>query len=100
MFIRVGEGAYALLIAANFDPAVFPEPTRFDIERKNASAQMTFSYGLHQCIGQPLARLELQTVFKTLFQRLPNLELAVPFDQIPFKREMYVYGLNALPVRW
>ena len=98
--IRAGEGAYALLIAANFDPAVFPEPTKFDIERANASAQMTFSYGLHQCIGQPLARLELQTVFKTLFQRLPNLELAVPFDQIPFKREMYVYGLNALPVRW
>ena len=98
--IRAGEGAYALLIAANFDPAVFPEPRKFDIERQNASAQMTFSHGLHQCIGQPLARLELQTVFKTLFERFPNLELALPFDQIPFKREMYVYGLNALPVRW
>ncbi|HSV83883.1 MAG TPA: cytochrome P450 [Ramlibacter sp.] len=98
--IRAGEGAYALLIGANWDPAVFPQPETFDIERSNASAQMTFSYGLHQCIGQPLARLELETVFRKLFQRLPTLQLAVSFSDIPFKREMYVYGLNALPVKW
>ncbi len=98
--IKAGEGVYALLVAANFDPEVFPEPRTFDIERHNASAQLTFSYGLHQCVGQPLARLELETVFKTLFTRLPNLQLAVPFDELPFKSDMYVYGLNSLPVRW
>ena len=98
--IRAGEGVYALLTAANRDPEAFTDPGKFDIERGNASDQMAFSYGLHQCIGQPLARLELQTIFSTLFKRLPSLTLAVPFDQIPFKREFYVYGLQSLPVAW
>jgi cytochrome P450 len=98
--IRAGEGVYALLSAANRDPAAYPAPDTFDIERKNASEQIAFSYGLHQCIGQPLARLELQTVFSTLFKRVPTLKLAVPFDELKFKREFYVYGLQALPVTW
>ncbi len=98
--IRAGEGVYALVAAANRDAATFPDPGKFDIERKNAHDHLTFSYGIHQCVGQPLARLELETVFKTLFQRLPALALAVPFEEIPFKREMYVYGLDSLMVRW
>lgn len=98
--IHAGEGVYALLTAANRDAAAFPEPQRFDIERQNASEQMAFSYGLHQCIGQPLARLELQTVFSSIFKRLPRLALAASFEQLQFKREFYVYGLQALPVSW
>lgn len=98
--IRAGEGVYALLPAANRDPSAYPEPDKFDIERKNAAEQMTFSYGLHQCIGQPLARLEIQTVFQTLFKRLPKLQLAVPFEDIRFKKDMYVYGIFSLPVSW
>ena len=98
--IRAGEGVYALLSAANRDPAAYEDPGRFDVERKNASDQITFSYGIHQCVGQPLARLELQTVFGTLFQRLPTLALAKPLEEIPFKREFYVYGVSALPVKW
>jgi hypothetical protein len=98
--IHAGDGVYALLSAANRDPQAFQEPGRFDIERRNASDQMAFSYGLHQCIGQPLARLELHTVFSTLFKRVPSLTLAVPFEQIQFKRDFYVYGLQALPVTW
>ena len=98
--IHAGDGVYALLSAANRDPQAFEEPGRFDIERRNASDQMAFSYGLHQCIGQPLARLELHTVFGTLFKRVPSLTLAVPFEQIQFKRDFYVYGLQALPVTW
>jgi len=98
--IRAGEGVYALLSAANRDPDAFDDPARFDIERENASDQLAFSYGLHQCIGQPLARLELHTVFSTLFRRVPSLTLAIPFEQIQFKRDFYVYGLQALPVSW
>lgn len=98
--IHAGEGVYALLTAANRDPAVFPQPDKFEIERQNAPDQVTFSYGLHQCIGQPLARLELQTVFHTIFQRVPTLALACKVEEIPFKKEMYVYGVNALPVTW
>jgi cytochrome P450 len=98
--IRAGDGVYPLLAAANRDPAAFPDPDRFDIERSNANEQVTFSFGLHQCIGQPLARLELQTVFATLFRRIPAMELAVPFDELRFKKDFYVYGLFSLPVRW
>jgi cytochrome P450 len=98
--VRAGEGCYALLAAANRDPAHFPNPDAFDIHRKNASDQLTFSYGIHHCVGQPLARLELETVFTTLFQRIPTLKLAVPFEEIKFKRDMYVYGLHGLPVTW
>ncbi len=98
--IRAEEGCYALLAAANRDPAHFPNPDSFDIHRDNANEHMTFSYGLHHCIGQPLARLELEIVFSTLFKRLPGLKLAVPFEEVPFKKDMYVYGLHALPVSW
>ncbi|ABE36820.1 cytochrome P450-SU2 [Paraburkholderia xenovorans LB400] len=98
--IREGEGAYALIMAANRDPAAFPAPDRFDIERPNSQEHVAFSYGLHMCLGQPLARLELQVCFEALFRRLPRLRLAVPLEELPFKREMYVYGLHALPVTW
>jgi cytochrome P450 len=98
--IRAGEGCYALIASANRDPGHFPEPNKFDIHRKNAEEHVAFSYGIHHCIGQPLARLELEVVFSTLFKRLPGLKLAIPYEKIPFKRDMYVYGLHALPVSW
>jgi cytochrome P450 len=98
--IPKGDGIYCLLNAANRDPAAFSNPDSFDIERRNAEEHLTFSYGLHQCLGQPLARAELRAVFGRLFQRLPKLELAVPFEALRFKDEMHVYGLYELPVRW
>lgn len=98
--IREGEGVYPLLIAANRDPEIFPEPDTFDPTRANADKHVAFSFGIHQCLGQPVARLELQCVFKKLFERLPTLRLAAPVDQLSFKLDMYVYGLNALPVAW
>lgn len=98
--IKAGEGVYALVAAANRDPAAFPEPDKLDIERKNAEDHMTFGYGVHQCIGQPLARLELDVVFSKLFKRIPTLKLGVPLEQVNFKRDMYVYGLHSLPVTW
>jgi len=97
--IRAGEGVYALVGAANRDPAVFPEPDRFDIQRER-QPHMAFAYGIHQCLGQPLARLELNTVFSTLFQRFPRLELAVPFEELEFVATSQVYSVVSLPVRW
>jgi len=61
---------------------------------------MAFAYGIHQCLGQPLARLELHTVFSTLFQRFPRLELAVPFEELRFIATSQVYSVVSLPVRW
>ncbi|SAL64233.1 cytochrome P450 [Caballeronia choica] len=97
--IRKGEGVLALITAANRDPKAFENPDKFDI-RRPALHHVAFSYGVHQCLGQPLARAELQIVFTTLFQRLPTLRLAVPVEDIKFRYDAFVYGVDALPVEW
>ena len=84
---------------ANRDPEAFPEPDRFDIRRK-AIHHIAFSFGSHQCMGQALARAELQIVFGKLFQRFPNLKLAVPFEELTFRYDAFVYGIDSLPVSW
>ena len=97
--IRKGEGVFALNPSANRDERVFDEPDRFDI-RRDASDHMAFGYGIHQCLGQMLARTELQVIFPLLFQRVPTLRLAAPVSAIRFKHEMQIYGLHNLPVTW
>ncbi|WP_322057037.1 cytochrome P450 [Paraburkholderia sp. J63] len=97
--IRAGEGVIALISAANHDPQAFAEPDRFDITRK-AGHHVAFSYGVHQCLGQPLARTELQVVFGALFERLPQLRFAVPVDEVCSKGDHFVQGLQTLPVTW
>jgi cytochrome P450 len=97
--IRKGEGVLALITAANRDPASFADPDAFDI-RREARHHVAFSFGIHQCLGQPLAPAELQIVFSTLFQRLPKLRLTVPVDEIKFRYDAFVYGVDALPVTW
>lgn len=97
--IRAGEGIIIDLAPANWDGAAFPEPDRLDFTR-NAGQQLGFGYGRHQCVGQQLARAELQIVFHTLLRRIPTLELAIPFDQVPFKHDRLAYGVYDLPVTW
>jgi cytochrome P450 len=97
--VKKGEGVICATPAANRDETLFPEPDRFDITR-NASAHVAFGYGFHQCLGQVLARAELQIVYGTVFQRLPKLRLAVPFEQLRFRHEMFVYGVHELPLAW
>jgi len=97
--VRKGEGVFALIAPANRDPKAFACPDRFDITRAPDN-HLAFSYGVHQCLGQPLARAELQSVFGTLFQRFPTLGLAVPFEELEFKGDHFVYGLEALPLTW
>jgi cytochrome P450 len=97
--IRIGEGVIASITAANRDPSVFPDPDRFDI-RRSPNPHLAFAFGVHQCLGQALARLELEIVFATLFLRLPGLRLSVPLDQISYKHDSMTYGVHALPVAW
>ena len=97
--IRRGEGVFALAASANRDAEHFADPDRFDV-RRDASAHVAFGYGIHQCLGQMLARVELHTIFPLLFQRLPGLRLAVPPDEIRFKHDMQIYGVHNLPVAW
>ena len=97
--IRKGEAVIALIGAANRDPRAFEQPDVFDITRK-ADHHVAGSFGIHQCLGQPLARTELSTVFSTIFKRLPNLRLAVPAEEIKTKGDHFVLGLEKLPVVW
>jgi cytochrome P450 len=97
--IRAGEGIIIDLAPANWDAAAYPEPDRLDFTR-DAGQQLGFGYGRHQCVGQQLARAELQIVFHTLLRRIPTLELAIPFDEVPFKHDRLAYGVYELPVTW
>ncbi|EME57683.1 cytochrome P450 [Amycolatopsis decaplanina] len=97
--IRAGEGVVGLSNAGNHDPDGFENPDTFDIDR-GARHHVAFGFGVHQCLGQNLARLELQIVFDTLFRRMPGIRIAVPVDELPFKHDSTIYGLHALPVTW
>jgi cytochrome P450 len=97
--IRAGEGLILANDIGNRDPDAFPDPDRLDLER-DARHHVAFGFGVHQCLGQPLARMELQVVYSTLYRRIPTLRAAVGLDQIPFKHNGAVYGVYELPVTW
>lgn len=97
--IRAGEGIIIDLAPANWDGAAYPDPEKLDLSR-DVGQQLGFGYGRHQCVGQQLARAELQIVFHTLLRRIPTLELAVPFGEVPFKHDRLAYGVYQLPVNW
>ncbi len=98
--IRAGEGIIIDLAPANWDAKVFPEPDRLYVHRAGADRNVAFGYGRHQCVGQQLARAELQIVFQTLFRRIPTMKLAVPLAEIPFKHDRLAYGVYELQVIW
>ncbi|MEU5248510.1 cytochrome P450 [Streptomyces asoensis] len=97
--IRAGDGVILVNSEANRDETAFPDPDRLDLTR-DARRHLAFGFGAHQCLGQALARVQLQVVHSTLHRRLPNLRLAVDRDSIRFKREGLVYGVWELPVTW
>jgi cytochrome P450 len=99
VLIRAGEGVIAGTMIGDRDERAFPSPDEFNIHRE-ARHMLAFGYGVHQCLGQPLARLELQVALTALFRRIPTLKLAVPQDQLPFDYEALVYGLHELMVTW
>jgi cytochrome P450 len=97
----IREGDLVLLDtgAANHDPAVFADPDRVDVTRQ-AAAHLSFGHGMRYCIGAPLARIELQTVFARLVPRFPTLRLAVGVDELTMRRDVLTGGLAELPVTW
>lgn len=97
--LAAGEGVIASLFAANRDPAAFPDPDRLDL-RRDARAHLAFGSGVHQCVGQLLARLEMRVALRALVTELPDLRLAVPFEEVEFKFDAPIYGLRSLPVTW
>ncbi|GAA3463241.1 MULTISPECIES: cytochrome P450 [Saccharothrix] len=97
--IRAGEGVVVVLSSANRDAEVYPDPDRFDITR-DVRGHLAFGFGLHQCLGQLLARLQLGLLWTTLAERAPGLRLAVDLDEVPFRTDMFVHGVHSLPVTW
>ncbi|MFF0015347.1 cytochrome P450 [Streptomyces sp. NPDC005374] len=87
------------LQSANSDPAVFDLPDRLDLGR-DARRHVAFGYGVHQCLGQPLARVELQIALPALLARFPGLRVAVPAEEIVFQQGTTVHGVHELPVSW
>jgi cytochrome P450 len=97
--IKKGDGIFALIPSANRDEMAFKNADKFDISR-NANNHVTFGFGIHSCLGQGLARIELQIVFRRLFEKFPNLKLLEPLKNIPFKYDSQIYGLYKLLVSW
>ncbi len=97
--VRIAEGDIVLvsLSAADRDPKLGPDMETFDATR-DPTSHLAFSYGIHRCIGAELARMELRTAYPALVRRFPNLRLAVPEEQLSFRKVSIVYGLDELPV--
>ncbi|GAB4588524.1 cytochrome P450 [Nocardia sp. IFM 10818] len=94
--LREGSAVALALAGANRDPKVFEEPNRFDVTRPNAREHLTFSSGVHSCLGASLARMEGGHALRSLFERFPGLELSGTPERRPLHN---LHGYAHLPVR-
>src|ERR1700722_13385027 len=99
VMIRAGDFLLMNLPAGNWDAEFVDHPEAFDVNR-SARGHLGFGYGVHQCIGQNLARVEMQIALATLARRLPGLRLAVDSHDLRFQNEQEIFGIEALPVSW
>ncbi|WP_216905583.1 cytochrome P450 [Nocardia noduli] len=97
--ITEGSTVVVSLLAANRDPRHFDDPDTLDLGRE-ARGRLAFGHGIHTCLGQQLARIEMRAGFEALLRRFPTLELAVPADQVELRTDMNIYGVHELPVTW
>ncbi|MFF1344266.1 cytochrome P450 [Streptomyces sp. NPDC058290] len=97
--VRADDGVIFSTSVINRDAAVFEEPDALDWHRP-ARHHVGFGFGVHQCLGQNLARAEMEIALGTLFARLPGLRLAAEPDRIPFRPGDTIQGMVELPVAW
>ena len=97
--IQAGDIAMVSLPSANRDADFMPDPDVFDVTRQ-PQAHLTFGHGIHQCLGQQLARLEMSVALPALLQRFPTLSLAASPADLTFRGDGPVNGVRELPVRW
>ncbi len=97
--ITKGSTVVVSLLAANHDPRRFENPDTLDIHR-TARGLLSFGHGVHQCLGQQLARIEMRAGFAGLLRRFPTLALAVPAGDVKLRTDMNIYGVHELPVTW
>ncbi|GHE29298.1 cytochrome P450 [Streptomyces capitiformicae] len=99
--IRAGEGVIMALNAANRDPRVHDRADRLDFDRDRVGrSSLAWGHGIHKCLGQSLARAQLQIALPALFERFPGLRLAVPFEEIDFRDKALFFSVHKLPVAW
>jgi cytochrome P450 len=86
--------------AANRDPSVFPQANEVNFDR-DPNPMITFGRGIHACLGQQIARMELRVLWSTLLTRLPTIRLAVPPAEVPWRpADSATTGPAHLPVTW
>lgn len=96
--IAAGDAVLLSYGSASTDPAEYgPDAAEFDINRERHS-HLAFGHGPHFCLGAPLARLEGRIALAALFRRLPDLKIAIPFDEIPYSPSFLTYGPLSVPV--
>jgi cytochrome P450 len=83
----------------NRDPRYWNAPDRLDVHRPR-TPHLAFGHGVHQCLGQQLARIEMRIGLSELITRLPGLRLAVPAAEVPLRNNMLIFGVHSLPVTW
>jgi cytochrome P450 len=98
--IPAGTMVTASLCAANRDPALAAgDLEHLDLTREPLP-HVAFGYGIHHCLGAPLARIELRIAFAALLRRFPDLALAVDPAELEYRHDALIHGVEALPVTW
>ncbi|MFD7495027.1 cytochrome P450 [Streptomyces sp. NPDC059832] len=98
--IKAGSRVILSYNTANRDPERFADPHVLDLRRQDGG-HLAFGHGIHQCLGQQLARVEMKVAFPALLDRFPTLRLAVPPEEVALRPETAdVYGVKSLPVTW
>jgi len=96
--LKAGDRAILMWAAANRDPAVFDEPDRIDLRRKNSQKHMAFGVGQHRCLGSHLARMMFQEMIAEILERLPDFEANGP--AVMFEDAGEVYAPRSLPIKF
>ncbi|MEU5696904.1 pentalenolactone synthase [Actinosynnema sp. NPDC020468] len=96
--IRTGDAVMLAIGAANYDDRAYPDSDLLDLSRRKPRSHLAFGYGIRHCVGRTLARIELTAVFERLFQRFPNLRLAVPEESVRWQEHRITGGFDEIPV--
>jgi len=100
--VNIPAGSMVLLkyFSSNHDEAMFEDPMKFDVTRANVRRQGAFGFGTHVCIGQHLSKLEMVVGWEVLFDRMEDIELAVPVDDLEYMPNVLLRGLEEVPIRY
>lgn len=98
--LKAGDGIIIAAGSANRDENMFPDPDSLNLRRTNADAHLSLGFGIHQCIGQLLARAEIEVALEALFSVWPKTKLAIPMSELPVASELEItFRIRELPIQ-